>query len=146
MEIEHHRWLPDDPNTVWAALNDPAVLAACMPGCESVERIDARHFRAVLVARVGPAKARFHGEVRIVDPQPPTHYTLAFQGSGRALGRAEGRATVRIEAEGGGSRLHYRTVVNVGGRLARFGGRLIDATALRLTDRFFDRFAERPRR
>lgn len=142
MEIRHERWLPQPPETVWQALNDPDVLAACMPGCESVERLAEDHFVAYLVAGVGPIEARVEGTIRIVDPMPPTHYTLAFEASGRAFGRAQGHTYVELVEARGGARIVYRVALTMSGRLARMGQRFLNSAALRLMDRFFDRLAE----
>jgi carbon monoxide dehydrogenase subunit G len=145
MEIRHERWLPQPPDAVWQALNDPEVLGACMPGCESVERLAPDYFVAYLVARVGPVEARVEGTIRIVDPRPPRHYTLAFEASGRAFGRTEGRTYVELVDDRGGARITYRVALSMSGRLARMGQRFLNSAALRLMDRFFDRLAERLR-
>lgn len=141
MEIRHERWLPQPPEAVWEALNDPAVLSVCMPGCESVERQAPDHFVAHLTARFGPVQAQVDATIRIVDPRPPDRYTLAFAANGRAFGRAEGHTYVELIEAQGGARIVYRVAVSVSGRLARMGQRFINRAALRLMDRFFDRFA-----
>jgi carbon monoxide dehydrogenase subunit G len=145
MEIEHQRTLARPPEVVWEALNDPEILCACAPGCEAVERLQPDYFVAHLSARVGPIQARVEGTIRIVDPEPPNHYTLAFAASGRAFGHAEGRTYVQIHPAGTGSRIAYRVAVTVSGRLARMGHHVINKVAMRLMDRFFDRFDERLR-
>ncbi len=145
MEIEHHRTLARPPERVWQALNDPDVLCACAPGCESVERLQPDYFVAHLRARAGPIQARVEGTIRIVDPEPPSQYTLAFAASGRAFGQAEGRTYVQIHEAGSGSRIAYRVAVTVTGRVARMGQSVINRVAMRLMDRFFDRLDERLR-
>lgn len=142
MEIQHERALPRPPEAVWRALNDPDVLCVCMPGCESVQRQREDYFVAQLCASAGPFNARVDAVIRIVDPDPPHHYTLAFEGSGRAVGRAEGRTHVTITEAGEGSRIAYRVEVTMSGRIARMGRQVVNKAAMRLMDRFFDRFAE----
>jgi len=141
MEIEHERRLPRPPGCVWEALNDPEVLCACMPGCESVERRAVDYFVAHLTARAGPLRARVSSSIRIVDPQPPSRYTLAFAASGRAFGQAEGQTYVHLLEDGDGARIAYRVALTLSGRLARMGQNFLDKAAMRLMDRFFDQLA-----
>lgn len=142
MELEASRALPADRETVWHALNDPEVLRRCIPGCESLERGGDGTLAARMTAKVGPVSARFTGTVALHDQVPPESYRLEFQGQGGVAGHARGEAWVRLdEAEGGGTTLHYRSKAAVGGKLAQVGARLIDASARKYADDFFDRFA-----
>jgi hypothetical protein len=96
-----------------------------------------------MTARVGPVSARFAGTVALHDLAPPESYRLAFQGQGGAAGFAKGEAWVRLEAmPDGGTTMHYRSKASVGGKLAQVGARLIDASARKLADDFFERFAK----
>lgn len=140
MEMTSDRHLPLERDTVWEALNDPAVLQACVPGCESMERLEADVYQTAVTTRVGPVKARFRGHIRITDAQPPERYTLSFEGQGGA-GFAKGAADVALEADGeGGCHIRYVARARVGGKLAQVGSRLLDGTARKLSDEFFDNF------
>lgn len=142
MELEATRELPADRDTVWRALNDPEVLRRCIPGCDSLERGEDGSLAAKVVAKVGPVSAKFAGTVTLHDLVPPESYRLAFQGQGGAAGFAKGEAWVRLDAaEGGGTTMHYRSKASVGGKLAQVGARLVDASARKLADDFFERFA-----
>jgi carbon monoxide dehydrogenase subunit G len=142
MELEASRDLPADRDTVWRALNDPEVLRRCIPGCDSLERGEDGSLAAKVVAKVGPVSAKFAGTVTLHDLVPPESYRLAFQGQGGAAGFAKGEAWVRLDvAEGGGTTMHYRSKASVGGKLAQVGARLVDASARKLADDFFERFA-----
>lgn len=142
MELEATRALPADRDTVWAALNDPEVLRRCIPGCESLVQNEDGSLSAKLTTKVGPVSARFAGTVSLHDLVPPESYRLAFQGQGGVAGFAKGEAWVRLDvAEGGGTSMHYRSKAAVGGKLAQVGARLIDASARKLSDEFFERFA-----
>lgn len=141
MELEASRNLPADRDSVWRALNDPEVLKRCIPGCESLERSEDGSLAAKMTARVGPVSARFAGSVTIHDAVPPESYRLAFQGQGGMAGFAKGEAWIRLDPiEGGGTTLHYRSKAAVGGKLAQVGARLIDASARKVADDFFERF------
>ena len=126
---------------VWEALNDPDVLKACIPGCESLERTLDDGFAAVAVLKVGPIKARFQGKVRLLDVVAPTSYTIAGEGQGGIAGFAAGSAKVVIEEiDPQTTELSYYTEARVGGKIAQLGARLIDSTAKKLAAQFFEQF------
>lgn len=142
MELIDEQYLPLPRERVWAALNDPQILQASVPGCESLELIEDNKFKVVLAATVGPIKARFNGRLELLDLQAPVSYALSFEGSGGAAGSAKGTAKVELTSEGEGTRLVYRTQAQVGGRLAQVGARLIDGVAKKMATEFFTRFTE----
>ena len=126
---------------VWAKLNDPAVLKACIPGCEELEKTDEQGFRAVAKMKVGPVSARFKGKVTLSDLDPPNGYRITGEGSGGVAGFAKGGAAIRLEAIGDNETvLHYEVDSQIGGKLAQLGGRLIDSTAKKLANDFFSKF------
>ena len=134
--------LPAPREAVWAKLNDPEVLKACIPGCEELEKTDEHGFRAVAKMKVGPVSARFKGKVTLSDLDPPNGYKISGEGSGGAAGFAKGGATVKLSDDGDGTLLSYTVEANVGGKLAQIGSRLIDATARKMAGDFFQRFAQ----
>jgi carbon monoxide dehydrogenase subunit G len=143
MELEASRLLPAPREAVWAALNDPETLRRCIPGCDALERGEDGSLAAKVVAKVGPVSAKFAGTVSLHDLVPPESYRLAFQGQGGAAGFAKGEAWVRLEAmPDGATTMHYRSKASVGGKLAQIGSRLVDASARKLADDFFERFAK----
>jgi hypothetical protein len=127
---------------VWAALNDPETLKASLPGCESLEKVSEREFVATVVAKVGPVKAKFNGNVTLSNLNPPESYTISGEGKGGAAGFAKGGADVRLVEEGDITVLTYTAKADVGGKLAQLGSRLIDGTAKKMADEFFDNFAK----
>ena len=144
MEMTNTRIVPAPPPTVWAALNDPEVLKACIPGCESLERVTDAEWRAVVATRIGPVSARFSGTMQIIDATPPSGYTLKFEGQGGAAGFANGEAKVTlVPADGGHTALGYAAKAQIGGKLAQLGSRLVDGAAAKIAEEFFSRFSER---
>jgi carbon monoxide dehydrogenase subunit G len=144
MELSSTRIVHAAPDVVWNALNDPAVLKDCIPGCESLERQSDGEWRTVVAAKVGPVSARFNGKMQIIDPTPPTGYTLTFEGQGGAAGFAKGEAKVSLApSDGGDTALSYTAKATVGGKLAQIGSRLIDGAAAKMADDFFARLAQR---
>ncbi|MFN4089935.1 MAG: SRPBCC family protein [Alphaproteobacteria bacterium] len=125
---------------VWAALNDPEVLKASIPGCEELERTDDGGFAAQVRAKVGPVSARFTGKVTLSDMDPPNGYRISGEGTGGAAGFAKGGAAVTLEPDGEATILRYAAQATVGGKLAQIGSRLIDGTARKMADDFFARF------
>src|SRR5581483_3544940 len=140
MEMTGSQMIPLPQQRVWEALNDPAVLKACIPGCESVEKVSDNEYKLAMTAAVGPVKARFTGKLLLSDVNPPTSYTLAFEGSGGAAGFGKGSSQVRLIPTQGGTQLEYSAKATVGGKLAQVGSRLIDGVARKMTDDFFTRF------
>ncbi|NUB24575.1 SRPBCC family protein [Azospirillum brasilense] len=126
---------------VWAALNDPDILRQCIPGCEEVQKTSDTEFTAKVVAKVGPVSAKFSGKVTLSDLDPPNGYTISGEGSGGAAGFGKGGAKVSLEPDGEAATiLTYTAHATVGGKLAQIGSRLVDATARKMADDFFNRF------
>lgn len=127
---------------VFAALNDPEVLRACIPGCESLTQDAPNQFAARVVLKIGPVKAGFDGNVTLDPSGAPDRFTLTGEGKGGAAGFAKGGAVVTLTEEDGGTRLTYDATAEIGGKLAQLGSRLIQGTATKLAGKFFERFAE----
>ena len=142
MEMTGERRIPAPRQQVWEALNDPEVLRASIPGCESVERQGEDRFQAKVAVKLGPMSAKFSGKVRLENLNPPESYTIAGEGSGGAMGFAKGGADVALKEAGPAETLlNYNVKAQVGGKIAQLGGRLIDSTAKQMADQFFDRFS-----
>jgi len=140
MEIQGEKILAVPRGDVWRALNDPAVLQRCVPGCDTFEADGDNKYRVAMQAAVGPVRARFAGKLQLRDVVAPTSYALSFEGSGGVAGFGKGTAQVMLEDASEGTRLRYIAQAQVGGRLAQVGGRLIDGVTKRMADDFFSRF------
>jgi carbon monoxide dehydrogenase subunit G len=114
---------------VWAKLNDPEVLKACIPGCEELEKTEDNGFRATAKMKVGPVSARFKGKVTLSDLDPPNGYRISGEGEGGVAGFAKGGATVALSEKDGGTLLSYNVEAQIGGKLAQLGQRLINGAA-----------------
>jgi carbon monoxide dehydrogenase subunit G len=142
MEMTGERRIAAPRQRVWEALNDPAVLQAAIPGCESVERTGDDSFQAKVSVKLGPMSAKFGGKVNLTNINPPESYTISGEGQGGAMGFAKGGADVSLEELGPEeTMLRYAVKAQVGGKMAQLGARLIDSTAKSMADQFFDRFA-----
>ena len=141
MDMTGEYRIPAPREQVWAALNDPEILKASLPGCETLERVSDHEFAATVAAKVGPVRAKFNGQVRLSDLNPPESYKISGEGKGGAAGFAKGGADVRLLEESAGvTVLSYTAKADVGGKLAQLGSRLIDATAKKMADEFFENF------
>jgi uncharacterized protein len=143
VEMNSTRTIAAPRDRVWAALNDPAVLVQCVPGCEGLVPDGVDAWKIVLAAKVGSVSARFTGRMALSDVRPPEGYTLGFDGQGGAAGFARGEAKVALAPAAGGAAtdLSYAVKAQVGGKLAQVGSRLVDGAAGKLADDFFARFA-----
>ena len=143
MDMTGEYRIPASRDKVWAALNDPETLKASIPGCESLEKTGDDAFTAKVVAKVGPVKAKFGGDVKLSNINPPESYTISGEGKGGAAGFAKGGADVKLADDGeGGTILTYTAKADVGGKLAQLGSRLIDGTSKKMADEFFTNFKE----
>ncbi len=143
MDMKGSRLVPTDIETTWQALNDPEVLRACIPGCESIDRVSDTEYGLAMTARVGPVSAKFSGRLVLADVVAPQSYTLKFEGQGGAAGFANGTARVALAPADGGTRIDYAVNSQIGGKLAQIGSRLVDGAAAKLANDFFARFVER---
>jgi carbon monoxide dehydrogenase subunit G len=141
MTMSGEQQLTASREKVWAALNDPATLKACIPGCESLDVTGENEFSAVATNKIGPVKARFKGKVRLTDLDPPNGYKISGEGDGGIAGFAKGGATVALSDKDGGTLLTYNVEAQIGGKLAQLGQRLVNGAAKKLADDFFAKFA-----
>jgi len=141
MEMQGERRIPAPRQLVWEKLNDPEALKQAIPGCETIEKVSDTEFTAKVRAKVGPVSASFSGKVMLTDLDPPNGYTISGEGTGGVAGFAKGGAKVALEEDGGETVLRYIVSAQVGGKLAQIGSRLIDGTARKMADDFFNRFA-----
>lgn len=142
MDMSGSQRIEASRETVWAALNNPDVLKACIPGCEEIVMVSPTEMTAKAVLKIGPVKATFGGKVTLSDLDPPNGYTITGEGQGGVAGFAKGGAKVRLEADGDATILHYEVKADVGGKIAQLGARLIDGTAKKLAGEFFETFGE----
>lgn len=141
--IEGEERIAAPVDKVWAALNDPAVLKECIPGCQSLEMKSPTEMAATVVLKIGPIKATFNGEVTLKNLKPPHSYTIQGEGKGGIAGFAKGGADVTLTEDGNGTMLKYAAKADVGGKIAQLGSRLITSTSKKLAGQFFSTFGEK---
>jgi carbon monoxide dehydrogenase subunit G len=142
MHFTDSQIIPAAQAKVWAGLNDPNVLAKCISGCERFETTAPNEMSATVVVKFGPLKASFSGALKLHDVDAPNGARVVGHGSGGFVGSAKATAWVKLTPEGPEiTRLDYRVEAEIGGKLAKLGGRLVDVAAKRLAGVFFGRFA-----
>ena len=150
MEMLGHRHLGITRQQAWDALNDPATLQKCIPGCDRFELTGENEYTVALALKIGPVSAKFTGKVTLSDIDPPNGYRLGFEGQGGVAGFAKGASSVTlkpVEDDADACELDYTVKAQVGGKIAQMGQRLIDGAAKSTADDFFKRFdAEMQRR
>lgn len=142
MEMTGEYTIPAPRQKVWEALNDPEVLAACIPGCQVLNKDSDTELSATVKSKVGPVSATFKGKVTLSEIDPPNGYKISGEGTGGVAGFAKGSAEVKLVDAGDGTTLTYVATAQVGGKLAQIGSRLIDSTAKKMANEFFGKFAD----
>ena len=142
MDMTGEYRIPAPRQKVWEALNDPEVLAKCIPGCQELNRESETELSAKVKSRVGPVSATFTGKVTMSDMDPPHGCKLSGDGQGGVAGFAKGGAEIKLAEDGSETVLSYVATAQVGGKLAQIGSRLIDSTAKKMANEFFGKFAE----
>ena len=151
MQLKGEQVLPVSQQAAWEALNDTELLKGAIPGCESITPSaadgDATQapgmYDLVMVASIGPVKAKFKGTLQLMDLDPPNAYTIRFEGSGGVAGFGKGSAAVKLmPADSDSTRLDYEANASVGGKIAQVGSRLVDMAARKIADNFFQNFTD----
>ncbi|WP_306112548.1 MULTISPECIES: CoxG family protein [unclassified Roseovarius] len=142
MEIKGKERIVAPREAVWRGLNDPDILRACIPGCQSLEKSGEDEMAAIVKIKIGVISATFKGEVRLENKDEPNGYTIIGAGTGGVAGFAKGKADIRLSEEGGATVLDYVCTADVGGKIAQLGARLIESTVRRLSGQFFSKFTE----
>lgn len=141
MELSDEIVINAPRDRVYAALNDPEILKQCIPGCEELIMHSPTDLEAKVVLKIGPVKARFGGKVTLDTAGAPGSFSLSGEGSGGTAGFAKGGADVTLTEENGQTTLRYTAKADIGGKLAQLGSRLIQSTAKKLSQSFFEKFA-----
>ena len=137
MKISGTSTLTADRATVFAALNDPSVLVATIPGCQRLEALGGDAYKMTVAAGVGSIKGVYDGEVRLTDHDEPARFTLHAQGAG-APGTIGAEVMVILEdGPDGGTVLSYDADAVVGGMIGGIGQRMLTGVSKKMADEFF---------
>jgi carbon monoxide dehydrogenase subunit G len=145
MEVTIDKKVPLDAGIErsWALLSDVRAVAACMPGAQITEELDARHYKGMVVSKVGPAVLRFSGDIEVLSIDPARR---EIQLLGKANDQTGSSASMNLTASvvpgdgPGRSTLVGVATMSVGGKLAQFSGRLIGPASDAILVQFSDNF------
>ena len=140
MDMQGARQLAITQQQTWDALNDPAVLKVCIPGCDKVEPSGDNQYAIGMSLKIGPVSAKFSGKITLSDIKAPISYKINFEGQGGPAGFGKGESAVTLTPNGDGCELAYTVHASVGGKIAQLGQRLIDGAAKSMAEDFFKRF------
>lgn len=140
MKLTGSYTVPGPRERAYALLQDPAVLAQCMPGCEGLDRIGENEYAMRMKMTLASISGKFEGKVRISDANPPESFRLLVEGSGK-IGFVKGDGLLTLAAGEGGTSVRFDGDVQVGGTIANVGQRLVETTARMLIKRFFEKLA-----
>jgi len=131
------------PDEVWRRLLDHKFVAAIAPGVESVEAVDDRHYKVVAGLGVGAVMVKFQLDVELSQVNPPKSLRMSARGKAPGSG-VEVSTDLEIEPVAPNrSRLKWSAASEVRGTVASVGARLLKGTAKKLTESFWEKFAER---
>ena len=136
MELTGSYTFAASPAAVWDLLNDPEVIASCLPGCKRLEPLGDDRYRAELKVAVASVTGDYTGTVTMLDKHPPCSYRLVVEGSGKP-GFVKGEATIELREENESTVVTVNGQGQVGGLVARVGQRLLGAVSKVMMDRFF---------
>ena len=142
MELQEEVFIPLPRDVVFEALNNPDILQQSIPGCEELIKHSDTQMEATVVVKFGPVKASFKSDVTLDPSQGPEKFDLSGKGDAGIAGFANGGANVTLAEQEGGTLLNYVVTIDVTGKLAQVGSRLMEGTTKRLAKKFFTNFEE----
>jgi len=142
MLLQEEVLIPRDQETVFDALNDIEILQASIPGCEEVTQLSDEKLKALIVVKFGPVKASFSSNVTLDRSGAPDKFIISGSGDAGSVGSATGGADVSLRTQGGETLLSYEVKIDVVGKLAQIGSRLMEGTTKRIIKKFFANFEQ----
>jgi hypothetical protein len=143
MTISGERSLPGAPNELWDLLHDPDILVAAIPGCKKLELVAEDTYRGVIGAKVGPVQSQYTTTFQVQDKNRPNSYRLTIKGQGPG-GFVQGNVRIELEANGDDTTtMRHDGQAQVGGKIARVGQRMVQATANMMVEKSMNALQER---
>ena len=151
MKVTGSFTLPVERNRAYELLQDPDVLARCMPGAETFTKIGPDEYEMKMKMVISAVQGLFAGKVRIADQKPPEQFRLIVEASGK-VGFMKGDGVLLLVPANTstglsilgseGTDVRFEGEVQVGGTIASVGQRLLDTTAKIVIKKFFDKLTE----
>jgi uncharacterized protein len=142
MKIEGQYTFDGPREVLWELLRDPKVLAACLPGTQTMRQVSDHEFEGEIGVRVGPISGAFAGQLTVTNEVPPESCTLTVEGKGK-VGFLKGVGNIEMVNEGQGKTLmKYTGEVQIGGKVASVGQRLFDSVSRGMIEQALGRLNE----
>lgn len=141
MKVAGSYTLPVERERAYELLQDPEILARCMPGTERLARTGPDEYEMKMKMVISAVQGLFAGKVRLADQKPPEQFRLIVEGSGK-VGFMRGEGLLTLVTAHSGTEVHYEGEVHVGGVIAGVGQRLLDTTAKIVIRKFFGKLVE----
>lgn len=130
--------VPASPEMVWQALVDPAKLASVIPGCHELDLVGENEYEAVVTLGVGPVSGRFKARIKLSDMDPPNSVMISGDLNG-PLGSSRGSGHVSLAPSAAGTEVSYDYEIEISGKVAAIGGRMLDSASRMVINQFFKR-------
>ena len=141
MKIEGTHTFNAPRDLVWTMLLEPEVLANVMPGCEKLEAVAENQYTGILKIRIGPVQGKFNGKITLSNIESPESYDVVVDGKG-APGIVKGTGSMQLAAAGNQTVMTYQGDVQVSGRIASVGQRLLETSAKAIIQQSLDGLAQ----
>lgn len=141
MKIAGTYKLDTSQERAYELLQDPDVLARCMPGCDSMVKTGQDEYAMRMKLLIASLSGQFEGKVKLTDHEPPNRFRMRVDGSGK-IGFMKGEGLIVLSPDGDGTLLTYDGDVQLGGTMAAVGQRLVDTTSRMMLKRFFDKLSQ----
>ena len=141
MKISGSYTIPAARERAYQLLQDPVVLAKCMPGTDHLDRVADNEYEMKMKMVIASIGGLFSGKVRIADQNQPESFKLIVEGNGK-IGFVKGEGLLNLSPQGDVTEVNYDGDVQVGGTIASVGQRLLDATAKMIIKKFFEKLSE----
>jgi carbon monoxide dehydrogenase subunit G len=125
--------------TVFELLQDPAVLAKALPGTKTLTKTGDDRYEGVMKVSIGPmTAAEFVVKVELKDKVVPEKFSMHIDGKG-GVGFTTGTATIELrEQPGPVTLMTYTSDVQIGGKIAGVGQRLLESVGKMMTKQALD--------
>lgn len=141
MKVSGSYKIDGDRERVYRLLQDPEVLARCMPGCDALVRMGPGEYSMKMKLMLASLSGLFEGKIAISDEKPPESFRMKVEGTGK-IGFLKGIGNLNLVPENGATNVDYEGDVSLGGTIAAIGQRMVDTTSKMMIKRFFEKFGE----
>jgi uncharacterized protein len=133
--------VPASPQRTYDLLQDPVVLAKCMPGTDHLDKLGEDQYEMKMKMAIASIGGLFTGKIRLADQNPPASFRLIVEGSGK-IGFVKGEGLLSLAPQGESTEVTFDGDVQVGGTIASVGQRLLDTTSKMIIKKFFEKLSE----